>query len=1045
MRRFAWLVIAVAAAVGAIGGAQDDPRIAAAARVTEEVRTLTTYPFSEPDPIPMLARDARLYPYHSFEGYSHESVPREWKVVRLENDLIEVFVLPQIGGKVWGARVKKTGHEFIYRNEAVKFRNIALRGPWTSGGIEFNFGVIGHAPWTASPVDYVLRENADGSVSCVVGTMDLPSRTEWRVEIRLQAGRAAFETNVLWHNPTPIEQPYYNWMTAAAVARGDLELSYPGDAYLQHSGAREAWPVDDRGRNLAHYRSHTFGGHKSFHVVGELQDFFGGYYRDAGYGFGHWARHEDMPGRKLWLWSLSRSGGIWEDLLTDADGQYIEFQAGRLLVQYSPGGDVNPISEAGFEPYATDRWSETWFPIEGLGGLTDASPEGAIAIREEDGGLRIAAHAFGAASDTLRVWSGEKLVEERPIAFEPLVPVTTSVRHSAGTPYRVELAALGIDYHSDPADRTLSRPFEADPTARASIPEADRLVFDGRELARARRHNAARPLFESALAKAPWHRGALVAMADLEYRRARYRDGLVHALRALRLDTYDPGANFVAGNLFRALGRAADARDAFGWAARSMAFRSAANVQLAELALARSDLPEAERYARIALDYNRLNLTAWDLLAIVGRATGDRDLAATAANQLSELDPLHHLLRAETYLSARTPAAASELLNGLRSEYPDQTILELAAGYANRGRKADAIALFDAAAGRLRNPLLRAWRAYLAGDPSAIAAPADVAFVFPYRRETLAVLEWAARESRHWTWTYLHALNLWALDRPGEAEQRLRPLGTTPDSAAFYVTRATLIEVGGGDPESDLVHADRLAANERTLRIPLIAHYQAHGRWTEALAGSTRARQRFPGDFTLDLLHARSLVHLERPDEAIGILDRTRVLPSEHARASHQLFVQAHIMAALTAIEGGRLDAARTHLDRALEWPEHLGQGNPYDPEERLIRFLIGRVEARRGRTDEARRSFEAVAAATAVRDDPVTRLDLLAVPALRALGRAGEARAILSRAKSEATRRDVSDLAEALERDEILAGPAPRESDLDGALLSRALRLPAR
>jgi tetratricopeptide (TPR) repeat protein len=629
--------------------------------------------------------------------------------------------------------------------------------------------------------------------------------------------------------------------------------------------------------------------------------------------------------------------------------------------------------------------------------------------------------------------------------LEPLVPVIARIRHPAGTPYRVELAALGIDYRSDPADRTLSRPFEADPTAQASVAEADRLVFEGRELSRARRYDAARPLFESALAKAPWHRDALVAMADLEYRRARYRDGLVHALRALRLDTYDPGANFAAGNLFRALGRAADARDAFGWAARSMAFRSAANVQLAELALARSDFAEAERYARIALDYNRLNLTAWDLLAIVGRASGDQPLATTAAKQLSELDPLHHLIRAEAYLSARTPAAATELLNGLRSEYPDQTILELAAGYANRGRKPDAVALLDAAAGRLRNPLLRAWRAYLAGDPSALGPPADVAFVFPYRRETLAVLEWTARESRHWTWTYLLALNLWALDRAGEAEQRLRPLGTTPDSSAFYVTRATLIEVGGGDPESDLVRADRLAGNERSLRIPLIVHYQAHGRWTDALAASARAREQFPGDFTLDLLHARSLVHLERPDEALRILDRTRVLPSEHARESHQLFVHAHIMAALTAIDGGRLDAARTHLDRALEWPEHLGQGKPYDPEERLIRFLIGRVEARRGRTDEARRSFEAVATATAARDAPVSRLDLLAVPALRALGRAGEARAILSRAQSQATRREVRELAEALERDEILAGPAPRESDLDGALLIRALSLPAR
>ena len=65
---------------------------------------------------------------------------QDWKVVTLANDYIEVYVLPEVGGKVWGAIEKSTGEEFIYRNEVMKFRNIAMRGPWTSGGIEFNFG-----------------------------------------------------------------------------------------------------------------------------------------------------------------------------------------------------------------------------------------------------------------------------------------------------------------------------------------------------------------------------------------------------------------------------------------------------------------------------------------------------------------------------------------------------------------------------------------------------------------------------------------------------------------------------------------------------------------------------------------------------------------------------------------------------------------------------------------------------------------------------------------------------------------------------------------
>ena len=356
------VVLAGALAAAACSG-PGEPR----ARVAEEVRVLETYPFSDPDPVPILASDRRLYPYHAFEGYSPTSEPREWKVVKLENDLIEVYVLPEVGGKVWGAVVKETGHEFIYRNEVMKFRDISLRGPWTSGGIEFNFGVIGHTPATATPVDYALRENEDGSASVFVGAMDLPSRTHWRVEIRLEPGRAYFETNALWYNPTPLEHPYYNWMTAAAFAQDDLEIFVPGDSYLEHSGRERPWPVDEAGRFLPLYRNNTFGGHKSYHVVGELNDFFGGYYHDDDYGWGHWARYEDMPGQKMWLWALSRQGGVWEDLLTDTDGQYVEFQAGRLFVQYSPGDHVNPVTQAAFDPLSSSSWTETWFPLEGRG------------------------------------------------------------------------------------------------------------------------------------------------------------------------------------------------------------------------------------------------------------------------------------------------------------------------------------------------------------------------------------------------------------------------------------------------------------------------------------------------------------------------------------------------------------------------------------------------------------------------------------------------------------------------------------------------------
>jgi tetratricopeptide (TPR) repeat protein len=967
------------------------------ATITEELRTLETYPFSEPNPIPILTRDRRLYPYHSFEGYSTTSQPQDWKVVRLENDLIEVFVLPEVGGKVWGAVVKATGHEFIYRNEVMKFRNISLRGPWTSGGIEMNFGVIGHTPATATPVDYMTRENPDGSVSCIVGSMDLPSRTHWRVEIRLPADKAYFETRVLWYNPTPLEQPYYNWMTAAAFAQDDLEMAMPGNQYLHHSGEVEAWPGDDEGRYLPLYRNNTFEGHKSYHVVGELHDFFGGYYLDDDYGFGHWSRHEEMPGQKLWLWALSREGGVWEDLLTDTDGQYVEFQAGRLFVQYSPGAHLNPITEARFDPFSASQWSESWFPVEGIGGLTEASQEGALHVDLEGGSLSVGVNAFSDLSDTLKIWSGDRLVHTGAVTFQALEPFNTQVEVEPGEDYRVHLPIMGLDYSSDPSERRLARPFATEAEAWALVPEVDRLVFQAGELMKGRRYKEAGALLKEVLKTEPWNREALLGVAELRYRSGNLEEGLGLVNQALQLDAYDARANFLAGTHYRALGRTADARDAFGWATRSTAFRSGAYAQLAEMQVESGDWSEATRYAWMALDYDRYNVRAWEALAVIGRKSGSPALATEALEALLALDPLHHFAKSEAFLTTPTPTSRRAFLNALGGEFPDQTLLELAIGYVRLGLKKDASSLLKtgSSAGFGDHLIHRAWRAWLERDPTLLPTGADPAFAFPYRPETLPILRWAADEGGGYLWSYLLALNLWAVDRDQEAALLMEPLGESLSSGPAIVARALLMEEALGEsPTAELSRAAQTNPEERVLQIHLIRHLQKVEDFEGALEWTERAEGRFSGDFNLALLKAKSLINLGRPVEASEILAGTHVLPSESARESHRLWEDANLLAALDHLEKAEFQEAREYIQAALEWPESLGQGRPYQPEERLAHFLLGRAEAGLGNADAAKGAFQAVVAGSRGAGGPFQPLQLLAAPALKALGEAPQGEA---------------------------------------------------
>ncbi|MEW5901005.1 MAG: DUF5107 domain-containing protein, partial [Acidobacteriota bacterium] len=388
------------------------------ATVREEKLTFKTYPFSDPDPMPLIGP---IYPYFRFHGYSSSGRDQQWTMVSLENPHIKALIAPEIGGKVWGALEKSTGRPFIYWNKVVKFREIALRGPWTSGGIEFNFGIIGHAPTTATPVDYVLKENADGSASCIVGAIDLPSRTLWRVNVRVPREAAYLETECFWYNPMPLHDSLYHWMTAAEDVGPDLKYYYPGMYYIGHGGNASPWPLTVDGRDASYYRNNNFGGSKSYHILGELNEYFGGYWENEGFGYGHWALYDDKPGMKLWIWSLARDGEIWRDLLTDPENkQYTEPQTGLLYNQAGGDSGLTPFKHCYFAPQSVVRWKEIWFPVKDIGGMVSASPHAALNVTRNKDRLRVGLCPLQRINDDLVVDLAGEVILSRHLKLRPM-------------------------------------------------------------------------------------------------------------------------------------------------------------------------------------------------------------------------------------------------------------------------------------------------------------------------------------------------------------------------------------------------------------------------------------------------------------------------------------------------------------------------------------------------------------------------------------------------------------------------------------------------
>ncbi len=932
--------------------------------IKDEVLMLDTYGFQDPDPVPILADNPKIFPYFKFYGYDQVSKKRPWKVVTLENDYIQVFVLPEVGGKIWGAIDKGTGEEFLYKNEVMKFRNIAMRGPWTSGGIEFNFGLIGHSPDTATPVDYITRENEDGSVSCIVGTMDLTARTNWGVEIRLEADKAYVETKAYWYNGTSVNQSYYNWMTAAAVVADDLEFIYPGDQYLEHNGTARPWPFDSEGRNTAFYKNNRYGSSKSKHVVGEFEDFFGGYYHDKKFGFGHWAPYEEMPGQKLWLWALSRYGGIWEDLLTDTDGQYMEFQAGRLFNQFSPAQVANPITQANFDPYVMDRWREIWFPFKEIGGMVDASEDGVLNVTQQGDEMYVGVNALQDLNKTIQIIVNDKEVYSEQLSLKPMQIFSQKVAAKSSDKIEVKIQGSELHFINDAERNRIKRPFDSD--AKARLSETEQLYTDGWEAMKYRDYAQAHELFSKLLEVDPYHQDGLVKLSELELRRTNFEKALGHANTVLRLDTYNADANYFAGLAYQALKDTINALESLGWAARDIKYRNAAFYKMAEIYLASKNYDRAKMYAEKALDFNRYSLHAQYVLTLVSRKEKKTDEFKRHIETILRIDPLNQFTLTEKAFMASVDTIDLEIHN----EFPEETLLELALLYYGYGMEDEALAIL----GKSKTTKNKLWIAYLLRNKDDAQSKSllneltlePIDFVFPYRGETLAVLKWAVTQTDYWKLKYYLAQNYLAVGLKQQGKELLNSLKEKPDNDIFYRFRAEIMDENPyAQRLSDFKKALDLNSSNWRVWEENIQFYLQHKKYEEAYGLSKKAYRKFPGNYGIGLSHAKASVNTNRHAEVLKVLEKIQILPYEHAQESRYIYERAHMAVALEHYKKGRFAKTKEVLEKSKEWPENIGVGKPYDPDEREQDFLLALTLQKLGKSQESKSLLENIVSYT--------------------------------------------------------------------------------
>ncbi|WP_177216813.1 DUF5107 domain-containing protein [Mycetocola miduiensis] len=279
------------------------------------------------------SRAQTALPYLDQDGYLAEEEPQEHATVVLENDHLTATFLPGLGGRLWSLLDRATGRELLHQNEAIRFRNLALRNAWFAGGVEWNIGMIGHSPFTSSPVHTAALSGPDGEVGLRFFEYERIRNVSFRVDAWLPEDSHELLIRGTIVNDSPHATPMYWWSNMAVPQLEATRVLAPAASAWKYGhervlstvpvpavdGGDITWPA--RTLETVDYFFDTAGTRMPWVTAVD------------GTGFGLvQASTANLVGRKLFLWGQDAGGRHWQEWVSGA-GSYCEIQAGLARTQ----------------------------------------------------------------------------------------------------------------------------------------------------------------------------------------------------------------------------------------------------------------------------------------------------------------------------------------------------------------------------------------------------------------------------------------------------------------------------------------------------------------------------------------------------------------------------------------------------------------------------------------------------------------------------------------------------------------------------------------
>ncbi|MCK5066786.1 MAG: DUF5107 domain-containing protein, partial [Bacteroidales bacterium] len=752
-------------------------------KVWEEMLTLPTYEPLPADKNPMFyVPDAYqgakrvLYPYSLKDNLSSEKSEREHKAVYLENEYIKLCLLPDIGGRLFYATDKTNNYEIFYRQHVIKPANIGMLGAWISGGIEWCV-FHHHRATTHLPVDYRLVENDDGSKTIWFGEMEPRHRMKWSIGLTLHPGKSYIETDVRMFNRTEHTHSILYWANVATHANQDYQVIFPASVHQGVYHAKNSfihWPVSDEIYNGKDYTGQIdvswWKNHPdpiSIFAYDLQEDFMGGYDHNRDAGTVHVGNHHIVKGAKLWEWGPGEYGHMWDcEILTDSDGPYAELMVG--------GFSDNQPDYSWIKPGEMKHLKQYWYPVRNLGGFKNANLDAAVNLALVDDHLVKIGLNTTSVQEQCRmvVMKDDLIIYEAPIEIGPDKPFQTEIEVEEGTDItRLKVRLLDrenrelISYQEKAQEYVAELPETVKPPRKPEeIEQIEELVLTGQRIMQF--HNPGydpEDYFLEAIQRDPLnvqanlHLGNLTALAGKYDEAAELYRKSIRRITADYTRPRDCEALYRLGVVLKKQLKFDDAVDTLYRATWDQAFYAAAHFELAGISMLQGKYAEALDHLNRSLSMNSIHPEALALKSAVLRRIGDSEHAGISSRRARMLDPLDHMAAFE--LLKQGTVSRSEfvaLLNNNKENY-----LELASDYFNNGFYKEASEVVEIALNSdhelLRSyPILHYYAAWLsekrgdkalAGTHYASAAAASTDYAFPFRFETIEIMEAALQNN----------------------------------------------------------------------------------------------------------------------------------------------------------------------------------------------------------------------------------------------------------------------------------------------------------